>query len=211
MKPTTHESRPKEWIPFVNFAMVDAIPKEVNLHEHLFPFEGATGDPKYLWGLYGTTSINHGLFLADTNATKRKKQMLTLQVWYRVDNFERVRSQINQEIAEESGFLHFDRLKTDFREEIRQFVLGQLRKDLTTAQYLKCEARSLDDLIIQYPKYVRSIIEANRKINVVVHPVRQLLDPSSTKPVHVVTVRAVKSRLMAAEVRYLEGKVKVVY
>jgi len=204
MKPTTHALRPKEWIPFVSFAMVDAIPDSVDVKEHLFPFEGAVVDPKYLWGLYGTTSINHGLFLADAYASRSKKQMLTVQLWYRVDNFDRVRAQISEDIAEESGFLHLDRLKTDYREQIRQFVLEQLRKDVSSAQFSAYASKSLDEIIVRHPKYARAILEANRKINIVVHPVRQLYDEADTKPLYIATVRAIKARIMAAEVRYLE-------
>lgn len=209
MKPTKHESRPKEWIPFVNFAMVQDTPASLKLSEHLFPFEGATADPKYLWGLYGTTSINQGLFLADAYATKHKKRPLTVQAWYRIDHFDQVRSQLSREIAELSGFLHLDRLKTDFREEVRQFILNCMHQEMSAAQLTRSKDLPLDQLIAKHPRYVRSILEANRKINVVVHPVYQTYDKSNTRTLHVVTVRAIKSRVMAAEVRYLEDQVKV--
>ena len=46
-------------------------------------------------------------------------------------------------------------------------------------------------------------------MNVVVHPVRQLYDENDARPVNLATVRNIKARLAAAEVRYLED-IKVV-
>ncbi|GEM_PF-6806512 len=216
MKRTTHAAHPKDSVFFTSFALVDKVPKSLSMESHLFPFAGEQTDPDdrrpraYLWGVYGTGSQNRALFLADAAASRQHRQLLTVGVWYRVDNFERVRSLITQEMAEEFGFLHLDRLKTDYREQIRQFVLEQLRKDVSSAQFSVYASKSLDEIIVRHPKYARALLEANRKINVVVHPVRQLYDEADTKPVYIATVRAIKARIMAAEVRYMEH-IKVLY
>ena len=209
-KPTSHGSRPKEWIPLTNYAMVDKIPASLVLKDHLLPFEGARADPKFLWGLYGSASMNRALFLADAYASRNKKQMLTIQLWYHVDHFELVKSKITPEIADESGFVHLDRLQSHYRDELRELILVDLHKRTHSAQYAALQNMSLDEIMIRHPECVRVIFDQNKKVNVVVHPVRQLYDDRDTRPVHLATVRNIKARLAAAEVRYLE-EIKVIY
>lgn len=210
MKPTTHNSRPKEWIPLSNFAMVDKVPDRLVLKDHLLPFEGSKPDAKFLWGLYGTSSMNHTLFLADAYASKHKKQMLTVQLWYHVDNFERVKSKITPEIADESGFIHLDRLQSHFRDQLQVQILAHLKKKTSSSQYTMLVPMSLEDIMVRHPECVRVIFDNMPKVNVVVHPVRQLYDETDSKPVQIATVRNIPKRLAAAEVRYLEH-IKVVY
>ena len=192
-----------------SFAMVDSMPTSIVLKDHLLPFEGATADPKFLWGLYGTSSMNHALFLADSYASRHKKQMLTVQLWYHVDNFDRVKSKITAEIADEAGFIHLDRLQSTFRDELRELVLANLKRKFSGAQYVTLSNMSLDEIMIRHPECVKVIFNAHEKVNVVVHPVRQLYDENDKKPVFVATVLNIKERLVAAEVRYLEA-IKVV-
>ena len=191
--------------------MVDKIPDTLVLRDHLLPFEGASSDPHFLWGLYGTSSMQHTLFLADSYATRTKKQMLTVQLWYHVDNFDRVKSKITEEIADEAGFIHLDRMQSTFRDQLRDMVLIELHKKLGTgAQFETIKGMSLDDILIRHPGCVKVIFDKKKKVNVIVHPVRQLFDENDKKPVFVATVRNIKSRLVAAEVRYLEHiKVKL--
>ena len=205
MKPVAHKSRPKEWIPLSNFAMVDAIPTSLVLNDHLLPFEGAKEDPKFLWGIYGTSSMTQMLFMADAFARRQKKTALTVQLWYHVDNFDNVKSKITDGIANEAGFIHLDRLQSNFRDSLKDHVLMNLRKVLGGgAQFVTLQSMSLDDIMVRHPEAVRFIFADMPKVNVVVHPVRQMYDESVKKPVMVATVRNVKKRLMAMEVRYLE-------
>ena len=209
-KPISHGSRPKEWIPLTNYAMVDQIPSSLALKDHLLPFEGAKSDSKFLWGLYGSASMNRALFLADAYASRHKKQMLTIQLWYHVDHFQLVKSKITPEIAEQSGFVHLDRLQSDYRDELRELVLLDLHKRTHGAQYETLQNMSLEDIMVRHPECVNVIFDQNKKVNVVVHPVRQLYDENDARPVNLATVRNIKARLAAAEVRYLED-IKVIY
>jgi len=209
MKPTTQQVRPKAWIPFTNFAMVDKVPSSIKLQDHLFPYENLDMDSGFIWGLYGTLSANQGLFLMDTFARKQGKIPLTLQGWYRVDNFDRVRAQIDLEIAEDSGFLHLDRLKSNFREELREVVLDAAPKEINGWPAALCGDWTLNELILRYPRLLRVIFAQYRKINMVVHPVHQMYDPADRRSLTVATMRMVKSRVMSVQVRYLEDQVKV--
>lgn len=206
MKPTTMQLRPKEWIPFTNFALVDKTPTSLHLQDHLVPFEGAKADPALIWGLYGTLASNQGLFLAQAAAERRGKQVLALQGWYRVDNFDQVRKQIDREIADATGFLHTERLKATFRDEVREVAL----EAATPAERKKFEDASLGDLLLQCPRLVKALLAEYRKVNLIVHPVRQLWEPEDTRALTVATMRLIKARVMSAQVRYLE-EIKVTY
>lgn len=208
-KPVSRLRRPSGWIPLTNYALVDKIPESLVLKDHLMPFEGAKSDPKFLWGLYGTSSMNQVLFLADAYAKRHKKQMLTVQLWYHVDHFELVKSKITPEIADETGFVHLDRLQGHYRDELRELVLLDLHKKTHGAQFAALQNMNLDEIMIRHPEAVNVIFDKNKKVNVVVHPVRQIYDENDKRSVHVATVRNIKARLATVEVRYLEH-IKVV-
>lgn len=211
MKPTTQQTRPKAWIPFTNFAVVDKVPSVIKLQDHLFPYEGCEMGEDFLWGLYGTLSANQGLFLIDAFARKHNKMPLTLQGWYRVDNFDRVRSQIDSVIAEESGFLHIDRLKSNFREELRDLVIADAEKQIVGWQKGLHADRSLSEILIRYPRLIKSIFDYSKNINIVVHPAMQMFDPLDHRPMSIATMRAISDRVMSVQVRYLEDQIKVIY
>lgn len=215
MKPTTQHVRPKAWIPFTNFAIVKETPSKVALKDYLFPYNGCEMDPAaFVWGLYGTLSANQGMFLADSYARKHGQISLTVQGWYRVDNFERVRSQIDESIATASGFLHLDRLKTGFREELRELVLEEGEKVIPGWNRELNAETSLNDIMVRHPKLIKAIFNAYRKVNMIVHPVTQMYDPSDQRTLTVATMRRHKkadSRIMAVQVRYLEDRVEVAY
>lgn len=209
MKPTTQQTRPKAWIPFTNFALVKTVPNTLKLQDNLFPYDGQEMDSNFIWGLYGTLSSNQGLFLVDTFARKQGKMPLTVQGWYRVDNFDRVRSQIDAAVANDSGFLHLDRLKSSFREELREVVLAYAAKNINGWVPAIYEDRTLNELVIRYPRLIKAIFEYSDKINMVVHPVKQVYDPADNRTLSVATMRMIKDRVMSVQVRYLEDKVTV--
>lgn len=211
MKPTTQQTRPKAWIPFTNFAIVEQRPKSIELRDILFMYEGVESDPDYIWGLYGTLSANQGLFLVDSYARKHGQMPLTVQGWYKVDNFDRVRSQIDASIADDSGFLHLDRLKSSFRDELREVVLAYAAKNMPNWNRANYEKLSLNEIVIRHPNLVKAIFGYSSKINMVVHPVRQTYDPSDRRTLTVATMRMIKERVMSVQVRYLEDQVMVNY
>lgn len=210
MKPASHLSRPKEWIPLSNYAFFDKRPDSIVLRDSLVAFEGARPDPAFLWGVYGTSSMNHMLFLADNYAQHRNKLSFSVQMWYHVDYFERVKSKISPEIAHESGFIHLDRLQSEFRDEIRDLVVASIKERVSGSQFEIIRTMNLSDIMMRHPECVRVIFDRYKKVHVVVHPVRQLFDETDRRPVHIATVRNVKSRIMAAEVRYFEEQIKVI-
>jgi hypothetical protein len=212
MKPTTQLVRPKAWIPFTNFAIVDQVPGTIKLQDHMFPYEGAdmeTGEDGFIWGLYGTLASNQGLFLADAFARRHGKMPLTVQGWYMVDHFERVRSQIDSVVANDSGFLHLERLKASFKEELRLVVLRYAAKNIPGWDDDVYDEKTLSELVMAHPKLIKAIFDYNKNINMVVHPVRQVYDSADHRSLTIATMRMNRARIMSVQVRYLEDQVAV--
>ena len=208
---SVHAHRPKAWIPFVNFAVVSEIPPELQLRDHLFPFEGMRLSDEYIWGIYGTMSANQSLFLVDAYARKQGLMPLTIQGWYRVDNFDLVRSQINQEVAEQSGYLHTERLKSVFRDELHALILSNAKHYIDAFNVDAFKDLSLNDILLTYPCLIDIIFENFPKINMIVHPVHQLYDSNDRKVFSIATMRMIPSRVMTVQVRYLDDRVKVLF
>ena len=211
MKPTTQHTRPKAWIPFTNFNVSNEQPTVIALKDCLFPYEGCEDNEGFIWGLYGTLSANQGMFLVDSFATKNGKSPLTVQGWYRVDNFDSVRSQIDEEIAESSGFLHLDRLKSSYRDQLRELVLLYAESKIKGWKKTINEGRTLHELVLSYPRLIQAIFDYNPNINLIVHPVYQRYDPTDRRTLSVATMRNIESRVMSVQVRYLEDQVKVTF
>lgn len=219
MKPTTAAAapttaRPKSWIPFLNFAIVDTIPQELNLRDHMFPFAGAEQDKRFIWGLYGTMAFNQGLFLADAYARQHGKHALAVQGRYRLDNFELIRSQIDREMAEASGFVHLDRVKASFRDELKEVMMAKAQERHPGFSRAAYADKPIGDLVLNYPSLVRELFDYVKEINMVVHPVKQQYDSSDDRSFFLATMRVeskeCRDRVMDAGVRYMEA-IKVNY
>lgn len=203
LNPVSRGSRPAECIPLINYAIVDEIPEALSLRDHMVMYEGMGKLDDLVWGLYGTLSANQGLFLAEGYATRQNKRMVTIELRYHLDNFAIVRSMIDRTMAEASGFLHLDRVKMNFRDEVQDCLLAGLGSVKGERQRAMYADKSAAEIILREPWLVRSLFEGFPKINMIVHPVRQLWDPEETRPLHVASARLIKSRLVEAGVRYL--------
>lgn len=206
-----HIRRPKAWIPFANFALVPEMPQSLRLQDHLFPYEGMDLDPAYIWGVYGTISANQGLFIVDAYARQNGLMPLTIQGWYRVDNFDQVRSQVDREVAVSSGFVHMDRLKMQFRDELHHILLSYAQKHINGFNSQAMTNLTVGELLLQYPVLVKAVFEHFPSINMVVHPVRQIYLPNEKRTFSVATMRLLPERVMSLSVRFLEDRVKVSY
>lgn len=210
MKPQNHDVRPKNWIPFANFALVSETPAKLTLRDHLFEFEGQTHDPAFITGVYGTTSTNQAMFLISPYANRLKKTYLILQGWYQIDEGESNRAQIDKETSHSTGFLHLERVKKSYREELHAQLLDAAEEGIPGFRRVAWSDKPMVDLLVQHPQLVRALFANDRKLNMIVHPVRQMYDPSDHRTIAVATMRYIKSRIKTVEARYNE-KIKVVY
>ncbi len=219
-------ARRKSTIPFCNYAIVDRVPEfggdatdpsfdvtdplqAIQFDEHMFPYEGCSLDKsEFIWGVYGSMSQGHALFMAETESVKRKCKSLVLQAYYKLDNFDIVRTQVDRAMMRKTGYIHVDRLKTQFREEVKAFALEAAAKRYKGFAVARNADKSLSDLLYEYPGLVQDIFEMDKKVNMVVHQVKPSWNPKERRGVYVCTMRRVPKRILDAEVRYLP-KVKI--
>lgn len=212
MKPSGQLKRPKDWLPFVNFAMIKGMPLRVNLADHLFPFVGSERDDRFIWGVYGTTSINAAIFSASAYAKEMsakepgtqeyRPQQLT--AWFRIDDFRSMPTQLTPEDVRKHGYLHLGRMAAAFREDLKGRWIKWVRAErphdaamLGTA----LDALHLDELAVRFPQYVRVMLLEDPTLLAVVHPVFQTYQDSRI-PFWLLTARRDPERLMAAEARF---------
>jgi hypothetical protein len=209
-------ARRKSAIPFSNYALVDRNPvfagdikdptQAVQLDDHLFPYEGCAIDKKsFIWGVYGSMSQSHALFMAEAEATRRKVKLLLVQAFYQLDNFEIVRTQVDHAMMKQTGYMHVDRLKTQFREEVKDFVLEAAQSLLKGFNVDAHAKKSLNELLLEFPALVPAIFEMDRKLNMVVHQVRPSWNPNERRGIYVCTMRRIVKRIHDAEVRFLSN------
>jgi hypothetical protein len=209
---TTAELKIKGSISFVNYALVkeQENPKQLRLLSHLFPYAGSEAMHGYVWGLYGTLATNAGLFLADALARKNALKPFVLHGWYQVDNFDLVRAQIDEEGALGSGFLHLERVRTNYRDKLRQIIVDAAPEYVRGWDpLLHEENKSLKEIVAEHPVLIKVIFENFSKINLIVHPVYQTLDKDDRRSINVATMRLIKRRITAVQVRYFEESIKV--
>jgi len=212
MKPTGQNKRPKDWLPFVNFAMLRGVPSHVKLQEHLFPYVGVQPSDQFIWGVYGTTSINAAIFSASSYAIEATAaapgepdvRSLQLTTWFRIDDFNSIPSQQSAEDVRKGGYLHLGRVNSVLREELRkQWVdwVREARPNEAATIGASLETMHLEALAERFPQYVRVLLSEDPDLHVVIHPVQQTYQKSRI-PIWVLTARYDRSRLMAAEARF---------
>lgn len=210
MKPSGQNKRSKDWLPFVNFAMIRGNTlKELNLREHLLPYRGCEDDEGYVWGVYGTTSINAATFTAGVHARSLSHSegavvfSLQLNAWLRIDNFCSVPSRLRANDVEEHGYMHLGRLASSYREVVRRnwrdWVVDHHPTEADTLAAV-LDDMTVTDLAVRFPGYVRVMLRQDKRLHAVVHPVIQNYENSKV-PIWVLTARN-DHRIMACEARF---------
>lgn len=196
----------------VNFAMVKGMPARLTLTEHLFPYRGCEEDDKFIWGVYGTTSINAAIFSAASHAAEMSQketdgqQIKSLQVtaWFRIDDFRSVPTQLSVEDVQRHGYLHLGRMASAFREILRsrwvEWVRVQRPNEASTMG-ASLDELHLDELAVRFPLFVRVLLDEDPNLHAVIHPVFQTYQDARI-PLWILTARRDRSRLMAAEARF---------
>lgn len=212
MKPSGQLKRPKDWLPFVNFAIIRGMPARLKLADHLFPYIGCEDDPDFIWGVYGTTSINAAIFSAasyaaemsrkEPGAQEYRAQQLT--AWFRIDDFRSIPTQMDHDDVSRHGYLHIGRMASPYRESLRAEWASWLREvkpEAAEALGPALDALHLDELAVRFPQYVRVMLRKDPSLHAVIHPVFQTYQDVRI-PFWLLTARRDPSRLMAAEARF---------
>jgi len=163
------------------------IPDSVRIRDHSLDFVGREESDfgPFLTGVYGTHSKQMALVCAaawarDRASSSGLNRILMLDVNYRVDEYERTRIQATPEILKLTGWLHMDRIASEFREQIRAGWVEWIRSDVLHAAFERVKDYSLGDLAQKYPQYVARMLRENRDIRGIVHPVHPKLDTTVT-------------------------------
>ena len=207
MKPFGQEKRPKDWLPIVNFAMVEGIPRSLNLRDHLFPYVGSENDRGFIWGVYGTTSINMAIYAAAQVAARSHRRALQLTSWIRVDDFHNIPNQQTEDTFASAAYLHLGRTSSGLRSLIREKWLGWVRSNHAAHAEKFGEhlgQLSLADLAAHFPGYARVLLTENPHVRALIHPVTpEFSDGKPGAHTWVLTAPYDKEYIMASEVRFV--------
>ncbi len=195
---------------------VGAVPDKVNFIEHSFDYQGVVPEPGKLFvALHGGQSKHTALVAA--SAWARDKQgktkpgqpdrMMVMDFGYHIENLKSTRANSSVALLEETGLISFDRITSDYREELREQWLEWISQDFSAQRAENMSVKSLRELAVLFPQYINKMFHENRKIHVILHPVAPMIDPRSE--IWVATVRYVKNRICQPEMRFAP-EIKVV-
>ncbi len=195
---------------------VGSVPDKVNFIEHSFDYQGVVPEPGKLFvALHGGQSKHTALVAAAAWArdmqgkTKpgQPDRMMVLDFGYHIDNLKSTRANSSAALLEETGLISFDRITSEYREELRDQWLQWISHDFSAQRAENMSVKSLRELAVLFPQYINKMFHENRKIHVILHPVAPMIDPRSE--IWVATVRYVKNRIRQPEMRF-SPEIKVV-
>lgn len=195
--------RVRDQVCFTVYVLAETMPDVVRVRDHLFPFEGMQADPALLWGVYGTTSTNDALFIAERYARQNKRTLLTVSMWYHIPKFSLTRRYLTEEAALESGYLHFARLSKDYRDKLLGMANVWAKKHVHASARMFLPGLTLDEFVRRYPAFIRYLFKEYPQYGIIVHPVQQSYDLTDQTVIWVATVRADGDRVKRAEVRFM--------
>lgn len=221
MKPSGEKSMPPNLMTFANFALLSELkPGDVVvLRDALFPYVGAPAHgtrTDLIWGVYGTSSINHLSYLAYAEAARLNKQMINVLGWYLLPELSSIPNRIDAAAVAQHRFLHIDRAASGYRKDLLP-LWRQWAKEAMPAQAAHIEQLGYRDLPVQYPSVAIRMIDEGI-LDAIVHPVvslwRKADAPVETEFVTtywVLTTRKDMQRLRPLEVRFGPPDVTAVF
>lgn len=214
MKDAPRKQKPRDEVSLTFLVYTRGLPTSVALREHSLQFtddefKPVAQTPGLINGVFGLFSKQQALVAASKwgrdheNSRSGSDRVLLLDVNYKIENYHLTREQIRPEILEKTGWLHFERLASTYREEIREQWLKWIARDFNDAYVtaLRGQEIALTDLARRHPKYVARMMTEDQTIRAVVHPVRPLISPDSI--ILTATVRDDPKYFAEAHVRFL--------
>jgi hypothetical protein len=192
----------KGWVPFSTFAFVPEIPQRINFLEHLLAYVGQDEDLTIPWGIYGNKSLEKCAYYAAHYARARKRLSVQLTVWYYLEDVGRASTRLSRSIQECSGFLHTGRIASNLRDEMREDLLRLAAQSRPPEQAQRLAALDGAQMMMSDPKLVRDYLRSQKDLLVLVHPVRQLLDPHEDTGIQLASFKLKRDRVKLVEARY---------
>lgn len=187
--------------------LASEFPKKVKLKENSLAYVRADENPSDLiTGVYGSNSKQAALVMASrwsrlNEDSEGVNRALLLDVDYLIDNYVLTRDQTVEETLILTGWLHFDRIASSYRDELKGIWLDWISKDMSPAAAEMYQKVTFNELALKHPEYIKKMFKKFPFINGIVHPVVSTLDPKQI--LWAATIRYDKSRLSNASMRFL--------
>jgi hypothetical protein len=133
-------------------------------------FDQAQASPDLIWGVHGTTSQRAAQEYARSDAQFRRLQTFRLEISYRVPKLTGLRNSVDEQIAQELGYLHCTRIAATYRAALRVRMLDWL-KDAKDPEYTRLATLKFDKLIMHRPMLIHRLMAEDSFLNIVIHPV----------------------------------------
>lgn len=188
------------------FAFVREMPKNLCFGNHGVPIQRMADDPGFVTGAYATSS-SPAMWMANDQADANGEQVLRLLLHYAVREGLPPTGVIDRVAALSTGFFHIGRLSEKFRNEIRDFLLEELRRNLLPRAFASLEDVSLSNILVRYPELVRVLLNEEPLADVVVYAAVPAYASQRKRQINVATVRTSRASNMPAQVVYLEESI----
>jgi hypothetical protein len=200
--------RQKGWVLCCTFAFVEGdLPKQLTFRDWLIPFEGSEAEPsgnEMPWGIFGSNSLQAGLFLANNFAMSNKKTMVLLQTWYLSDATSSTNGALVGSAEDCNGILNLTRLTSKFRQEIRGELMTIIKEYRSGPHLIGLERLEWEAFLAAEPRAVREYLRRSKDLFLIAHPVVQQFDRTRSDVLLVASFKPDVKRVMAAEARYME-------
>lgn len=188
---------------------VCGVPEKINFIEHSFDYQGVVPEPgKLFTAIHGGQSKHSALVAASVWSREmqgkakpgKPDRMMVLDFGYHIENLKSTRANSSQELLNETGFISFDRITAEYREELRFKWLEWIAEDFSVSRSENMRSKSLREISLLFPQYINRMFHEDKKIHVILHPVHPMIDPRSE--IWVATVRHVKNRICQPQMRF---------
>jgi hypothetical protein len=184
-----------------NHVVSSSFPIGLTLATHALQVSGVLGSSTWS-GVFGTDSAERALYLAQRSADARRSQCFTVRTWVPLRDLEDNRGRMTHEQVRHTGFLHLDRIKAEFRDELHDCVLAWLAISRHGEQMSQLQNLKMGELMARFPSAAEVLLDAHPTVSLIVHPAN--LVGGDGRPVWVGTVRRQDLRHFRSETRYLE-------
>lgn len=185
------------------YALPKQPPQHLQFDRYLLRYNGldeSKRNPDLIWGVYGTEATARAGAYAALDARRHGRRLYQIDLWYRVKRRAHgdLTAPLTAEEIRQNGFLHLQRIDSDYRDHLRSILLERLQEEADAQiEALKLES-SLEALLAQRPMLIHWLMKTCRWIMAVQHTVYI----GSGVPLRVVTLRRDPSRYLHVGARF---------
>ena len=144
----------KDHVVLTTFALTEQQPRRIRLRDHAIRLEGIS-DGRTWSGVYGINGAEEALRCSTTTAAVRGLQVFRIRSWCGLRDLELQGNSMTRASVERTGFLHIDRVRQDFRQELLESVVNHLSKVLDASALAPLRRLTLREVILRHPAPAR--------------------------------------------------------